>query len=135
MVPKGKTGSKKRGGNGNRHGGRVVLSLDVDARVRGALRERAAMAGLSMAEYLGNALAQPERTYATAAVEIAQPLAQVSYRIAQAADALKRVDVSAATSELDAARRIASDALVPLRRQHDEEVRTNDRRRGGGWSG
>ena len=135
MVPKGKTGSQKRRGCGTRHGGRVVLSLDVEARVRDALRERAALAGVSMAEYIGNAVAQPERSYATAAAEIAQPLAQVSYRIAQATDALTRGDVGVATSELDAARRLASDALIPLRRQHDEEVRTNDRRRGGGWSG
>jgi len=135
MVPKGKTGSQKRRGSGNRHGGRVVLSLDVEARVRDALRERAALAGVSMAEFIGNAIAQPERSYATPAAEIAQPLAQVSYRIAQTADAIRRGDVGAAISELDAARRLVSDALIPLRRQHDEEVRTDDRRRGGGWSG
>ncbi len=135
MVPLGKTSSKKRGSIGNRHGGRVVLSLDVEARVRDELRERALLAGVSMAEYLGNALAQPERPYATAAAEIAQPLAQVSYRVAQAADALKRGDISAAMSELDATRRIVAEALIPLRRRHDEEIRANDRRRGGGWSG
>ena len=52
MVPKGKRGSKTQ-----RHGGRVVLSLDVEPRVRDAFRERAAAAGVSMAEYLSNALA------------------------------------------------------------------------------
>jgi len=135
MVPKGKTISKTRASKGSRHGGRVVLSLDVEERVRDALRERAALAGVSMAEYLGNALARPGRSYATTAVEIAQPLAQVSYRIIQATDALKCGNVGGAMSELDAARRIVSEALVPLRRRHDEEGRANDRRRGGGWSG
>jgi hypothetical protein len=135
MVPKGKTSTKGRNGGGKRHGGRVVLSLDVEAHVRDALRKRAALSGVSMAEYLCNAIAQPERSYATVTTEIAQPLVQVSYRIAQAADALKRGDVGAATSELHAAKQIVSSALVPLRRGHDDEVRASERRRGGGWNG
>lgn len=135
MVPKGKTVSKKRESDGSRHGGRVVLSLDVEPRVRDALRERASFASVSMAEYLGNALAQPERAYATGAVEVAQPLAQVSYRISQALQDLERGDIVAATCELEAARRVVSEALIPLRRRHEEEVRGHDRRRGGGWTG
>jgi len=135
MVPKGHASSKISKAVGNRHGGRVVLSLDVELRVRDALRERAASAGVSMAEYVSNALAEPERSYATSAVEIAQPLAQVSYRISQVVQALKRTDVDAAIVELDAAKQIVSDALVPLRRRHDQDVRVNDRRRGGGWTG
>ncbi len=88
-----------------------------------------------MAEYLANALAEPERSYATAAVEIAQPLAQVSYRLAQVECAVRDGNVDAALGEIRTARRIIADALVPLRRQHAEEVRLSDCRRGGGWTG
>ncbi len=118
-----------------RHGGRVVLSLDVEPKVRDALRARAAAADVSMAEYLANALARPERSYATAAVEIAQPLAQISYHLAQATRALDRGEAEPAKVEVDAARRIAAEAMLHLSRHHAKEVRSNDGRRGGGWTG
>lgn len=118
-----------------RHGGRVVLSLDVDPKVRDALRARAAATGVSMAEYLANALVRPARSYATAAVEIAQPLAQISYRLAQAARALDSGDAEPAKVEVDMARRIAAEAMLPLNRQHAAEVHANDGRRSGGWIG
>jgi len=135
MVPKGSTFSSTQKRGGGRHGGRVVLSLDVEAHVRDALRERASAAGVSMAEYLGNALAEPERSYSTAAVEIAQPLTQLSYLLAQISQALDRGDVGAAITDVHAAGRIVADALVPLRHRHEQEVRENERRPGGGWMG
>lgn len=121
--------------NRTRHGGRVVLSLDVEPRVRDALRDRATAAGVSMAEYLANALAQPERSYVTSAVEIAQPLAQISYRLAQATQMLRNGQPTAAADELDAARRVVAEAMIALRRQHSEEYGAHERRRGGGWNG
>lgn len=123
------------GSGSSRHGGRVVLSLDVEPNVRDALRGRAAASGVSMAEYLANAIVRPERSYATASAEIAQPLTQVSYRLAQAARALDREDVTTAATELDAARKIAAEAMASLCRRHAEETRGNDSRRGGGWNG
>ncbi|HEY1656013.1 MAG TPA: hypothetical protein VGF86_12965 [Candidatus Tumulicola sp.] len=105
-----------------------MLSLDVEPHVRDALRERAASAGVSMAEYLSNALAEPERDYATGPLEIAQPLTQISYRIAQAAQALARNDAAAVAEELAVARRIVAEAMAPLRRRHAEEARANDPR-------
>jgi hypothetical protein len=134
MVPKGRP-DKDLAVVSSRHGRRVVLSLDVDPRVRDALRDRAASAGVSMAEYLSNALAEPERSYATTAVEIVQPLAQVSYRLAQAIEALESGNVASARDDIFAAKRIVAEAMVPLRRKHAEEVRTNEPRRGGGWAG
>ena len=134
MVSKDRRSESTRG-NRARHGGRVVLSLDVDPSVRDALRDRAAAAGVSMAEYLANALAQPERSYDTAAANTAQPLAQVSYRLAQATQALDRADADAASEEIAAARRIVAESLVALRRRHAEEVRDADQPRRGGWSG
>lgn len=130
MVPKGKRVSKTQ-----RHGGRVVLSLDVEPRVRDALRERAAAAGVSMAEYLSNALAEPERLYATTAAEVAQPLAIASYHLRQALAALEGDDADRARSELQAAVRVIAAALKPLVRSHADEIRTADRRRAGGWTG
>ena len=134
MVPKGRP-DKDSYAVPSRHGGRVVLSLDVDPRVRDALRDRAASAGVSMAEYLSNALAEPERSYATTAVEIVQPLAQVSYRLAQAIEALESGNVAAAKHDIETAKRIVAEAMIPLRRKHAEEVRANEPRRGGGWAG
>lgn len=117
-----------------RHGGRVVLSLDVEPEVRDALRERAAAAGVSMAEYLAAAVAQPARTYDTSAVEMAQPLTQVSYRIAASLDALRAGDVDRVRELLTEARAVVATALRPLAQQHDREVRERDPRRAGGWS-
>ncbi len=130
MVPKGKRGSKTQ-----RHGGRVVLSLDVEPRVRDALRERAAVAGVSMAEYVSVALARPERVFATTSAEMAQPLVQLSYRISRAQQAAAGHDHSTLTAELEFARRIAAEAMRPLASPHAEEVRLGDGRRAGGWGG
>jgi len=129
MVPKGKRLNTKR------HGGRVVLSLDVEPHVRDALRERAAVAGVSMAEYLSNALARPARSFATASAEIAAPLTMLSYRIVRAREALRAGDAAALSRELDDAQRDVAEALRPLASPHAEEVRQHDRRRTGGWSG
>ena len=129
MVPKGKRVNTKR------HGGRVVLSLDVEPRVRDAIRERAALAGVSMAEYISNAVAWPARSFATAAAEIAVPLTMLSYRIARAREALRTGDAAALSRELDDARRDVAEALRPLARPHAEEIRQRDRRRTEGWSG
>ncbi len=130
MVPKGKRSSKSK-----RHGGRVVLSLDVEEHVREALRERAAASGVSMAEYLANALAIPDRLYATASAEQAQALARISYETARACAAVVSADYETISSALETMRRIIADALHPLARSHAEEVRSVDRRRAGGWSG
>ncbi|MDE2480830.1 MAG: hypothetical protein KGN02_01400 [bacterium] len=129
-MPKGKRGAKTQ-----RHGGRVVLSIDVEPRVRDALRERAAAAGVSMAEYLSNALAEPERLYATTAAEVTQPLAIVSYHLRQVLAALESDDPDRARSELQAAVRVIAAALKPLERAHADEIRSVDRRRAGGWTG
>jgi hypothetical protein len=129
MVPKGKGVKTKR------HGGRVVLSLDVEPRVRDAIRERAALAGVSMAEYISNAVARPARSFATAAAEIAVPLTMLSYRIARAQEALRTGDAAALSRELDDARRDVAGALRPLSAPHAEEVRRRDRRRSRGGSG
>lgn len=129
MVPKGKLEKTKR------HGGRVVLSLDVEPRVRGAVRERAALAGVSMAEYVSNAVAGPERSFATASADIVQPLTVLSYRIARAQEALLAGDGAAVSRELKDAQRELAEALRPLAELHAEEVREHDRRHGGGWTG
>lgn len=129
MVPKGKRGAKPR------HGDRVVLSLDVEPHVREALRARAAASGVSMAEYLSNALAEPERLYGTAAAEVAQPLAIISYHLSRALAALNTGDADAARSELQISLRHVAEALRPLERSHAEEIRSVDRRRAGGWTG
>lgn len=129
MVPKGKRSKTTR------HGGRVVLSLDVEPEVRDALRERAAAAGVSMAEYVSVAIAQPERSFSTASAEIAQPLTALSYRIARAQAALSAGETDALARELSDAQRDAAEALRPLSASHIEEVRERDRRRVGGWSG
>jgi len=120
---------------GTRHGGRVVLSLDVEPHVRDALRDRAAAAGVSMAEYLANALAQPERSYLTSAVDVAQPFAQISYYLAQAAQKLRSSNPNAAAVEIDLARRIVGEAMIAQRRQHSAEYSAQNTRRLGGWNG
>ena len=131
MVPKGKRSSTY----GSRHGGRVVLSLDVEPRVRDALRERAAASGVSMAEYLANALAEPDRLFATPSASSAQALAQLSYEAERAREATVAADYAALISALDKMRSIIVEALRPLSRSHREEVHALDRRRAGGWSG
>ncbi len=116
----------------NRHGGRVVLSLDVEPRVRDAIRERAALSGVSMAEYISNAVARPERSFATAAAEIAQPMTMLSYRIARAQEALRNSDATALSRELSDAQRDVAESLLPLAVPHAEEVAQRNRRRVGG---
>ncbi len=118
-----------------RHGGRVVLSLDVEPRVRDAIRERASLIGVSMAEYITNAVAIPERSFMTAAAEIAQPLTVLSYKISRARELLRSGDSLALGLELEDALRIVAEALLPLAAPHAEEVRRLDRRRAGGWRG
>lgn len=129
MVPKGKRFSKST----TRHGGRVVLSLDVEPQVREALRERAAGCGVSMAEYLANALAMPDRLHATASAAQAQVLAHISYEIARARESIATADDAALVSALEAMRIVVADTLRPLASSHAEEVRSLDRRRAGGW--
>ena len=130
MVPKGKRWPKTQ-----RHGGRVVLSLDVEPSVRDALRERAALSRVSMAEYVSNGLARPHPTFATTSAEIAQPLTILSYRIARAQQAAKGGDLATATGELEDAKRVVAEAMHSLSQSHAVEVRSRDRRRGGGWNG
>ncbi|MHB8704843.1 MAG: hypothetical protein ACYC8W_12050 [Candidatus Tyrphobacter sp.] len=112
-----------------------MLSLDVKPRVRDALRERAAAAGVSMAEYVSVALAQPGRAFATTSAEMVQPLAQISYLVSRAQQAAAAGDHSSVTAQLESARRIAAEAMRPLAALHAEEVRAGDRRRAGGWGG
>lgn len=116
-----------------RHGGRIVLSLSVPPEVRDAVRARAAAAGVSMAAYLANAIARPERTYATASAETAQPLTQAGYRIVRALAALEADDHDATRAMLVEAQRILAHALLPLAREHDREVRLSDS--AGAWTG
>ena len=130
MVPKGKRDMKTR-----RHGGRVVLSLDVEPGVRDALRERAALAGVSMAEYVSVALAHPDRVFATASAEIVQPLAEISYRISRALNAASTGDHRNVSTELELARRFVAMAMIPFASPHAEQVRSGDKRCGGGWRG
>jgi len=129
MVPKGKRAKATR------HGGRVVLSLDVEPRVRDALRERAALAGVSMAEYVSVALAHPDRVFATASAEIVQPLVEISYRISRALNAAYSGHHPNVSTELELARRVVAMAMIPFAAPHAEKVRSGDRRRVGGWSG
>jgi hypothetical protein len=130
MAPKGGT-MKRKQPKTTRHGGRVVLSLDVEPSARDALREKAAAAGVSMAEYFTNAIAQPEQcTFRTDAAEIGRPLIRVSDHQRRALEMLKRGDVDAAVAELEAMRAVIHDALTPLARRHQEEVRANERRIG-----
>lgn len=131
MVPKGKRITKPT----SRHGGRVVLSLDVEPHVRDALRERAAASGVSMAEYLTNALANPDRMFATPSATHAQVLARISYEIARAREAVASADSETLVATLESMRETIADALRPLARLHDEEVRSLDQRRAGGWTG
>ncbi len=130
MVPKGKRFSKAT----SRHGGRVVLSLDVEPNVRDALRERAAASGVSMAEYLTNALAMPDRLHATESAAHAQVLARISYEIARARESIATADKAALVSAIEAMRTVVANALRPLASSHAEEVRSLDRRRAGGWT-
>jgi len=131
MVPKGKRNAMRT----SRHGGRVVLSLDVEPQVRDALRERAATSGVSMAEYLTNALALPDLLHATESAAQAQVLARISYEIARAREAISSADDAALVSALETVRTVIAEALRPLARSHSEEVRSLDRRRAGGWVG
>src|SRR5689334_22739797 len=117
MVSKDSASKKPRHADA-RHGGRVVLSLDVEPKTRDALRDRAAASGVSMAEYLANALARPERQYVTAAVDIAQPLAHVSYRLAQVELAIRNGDTATALDEIGATKRSIAEALAPIQREH-----------------
>lgn len=131
----GQNGKTRPNTQKKRHGGRVVLSLDVDEHVRDALRERAAASGVSMAEYLANALAVPDRLYATEPAGQAQVLARISYEIARSRAAVASADNESALSALEAMRRIIADALGPLARSHAKEVHSLDQRRAGGWTG
>ena len=131
MVPKGKRSATL----GNRHGGRVALSLDVESEVRDALRERAAASGVSMAEYVANAIATPVRLFATPSAAQAEILVRLSYEIARARIAIASRDNKALAASLESARVILADALRPLSQSHGDEIHSLDRRRAGGWSG
>jgi hypothetical protein len=87
-----------------------------------------------MAQFLKNALAEPERSYVTEASTLAQPLTKIAYQLARIGQSIAEGDPEAATAEVLLAQRLAADALLPLRRQHEAEVRRSERCRSG-WSG
>lgn len=116
-----------------RHGGRVTLSLTVPLEVRDALHARARRFGVSLAEYVANALAEPERAYDTPALRKAIPLHTVSLHLALMRRALQRDDFEALGANLADAHRVVAETLRPLRRSHVAEVRATDPRKAGGW--
>lgn len=95
------------------------------------LNARAQRAGVSVAQLIAAAVEPPP--YVTASAEIAIPLAQVSYRLAQIEAELEHNDVVAARVETAAARGIVADALRPLRRSHARETRAIEDVRPGDW--
>jgi len=117
-----------------RHGGRVVLSLDVESDVRDALRSRAKHAGVSMAEYVASMLIEGPAPHRQGIARIAQPLAAVSYRLEQMADARRQDDINALDREVGEACAIVADALRSLKSDHDAEVGRFDRERNE-WEG
>jgi hypothetical protein len=120
---------------GSRHGGRVSLSVAVPPEVRNALRDRANALGVSLAEYITNAFAQPQRLYDTAALKQAKPLTDIDYRLRQLVAALHRGDISGARSFADEIAQIVQTAVTPLARQHRTEISADDDRIAGGWHG
>lgn len=126
MGPKGHDENAKQRKRSH-HGKRVVLSLDLEPHVRDALRERAAAAGVSMTEYVTNAIVKPERVYATSVAQFARPLVAVSYglaRLRHAVNATNDVDLIVRMNEVQ---RTITDLLRPLARRHDAEVQQNER--------
>ena len=104
---------------------RAVLHMEVSREAREAFFRRVRAAGVSGPEYFAHAIARPERTYHTDAVLIAKPLADISYRLSRAVDALRKGDVPAGIAAVVEAQRVVASALSPLRRAHDESVRDN----------
>lgn len=104
---------------------RAVLHMEVPREAREAFFRRAHAAGVSGPEYLANALAHPERTYHTDAVLIAKPLADISYRLARALDALRKGDLEVGVRFVVESQRAVADSLSTLRRAHDAGVRVN----------
>lgn len=120
---------------GSRSGGRVMLSVAILPEVRQALHARAAAAGVSIAEYVANAIAEPGRIFATEPAAIAKPLSDLSYRLSQIKHATDRNDSDALHLHLNASIEIVSKALLPLGREHMESVHERDERLAGGWHG
>lgn len=88
-----------------------------------------------MAEFLRNAIAEPEKLYMTNAAQIARPMTAISYHVNRALAALADGAVGEAMSQLEAARRAMAEFLRPLERAHSDEIHERDRRRAGGWTG
>ena len=107
------------------HGKRVVLSIDLERDARDALRERAAAAGVSLTAYVRNAIALPERVYQTTAADLARPLMDISAALAHLRRILLARGDADALAQLDAARHVLAQAMLPLSRRHDAEVRAN----------
>jgi hypothetical protein len=102
-------------------GGRRDKTVWLREEVYVELARRARAAGVPFGIYIQNALLKMRAPLPPAA-EIAAPLAQVSYRLAQIADSLDGNDLGAARSDLVGARQIIAEALVPLRRDHAREA-------------
>lgn len=108
-------------------------SVWIRADIHAELVRRAGASGVALGEYVANALLE-RKTPLPAMAHVVAPLGQVSYRLIQIAEALDRGDVIAAKSDVETARRIIAQALLPLRRQHAQEVHELHRH-GEEWSG
>jgi hypothetical protein len=103
-------------------GGRRDKTVWLREEVYVELARRARAAGVPFGTYIQNALLKMRAPLRPSA-EIAAPLAQVSYRLAQIVDSLDANDLAAARSDLEGARQILAQALLPLHREHSRKAR------------
>lgn len=116
-------GRKSRKSRGSRRAAHVIAA-DVIADEYAAIVEHARVGGYeSLAEYARAVCLAPKAIYDTDQARIAKPLADVSYRVARARDALQRGDLTAVAAHIEEIRVTVSEALRPLSRTHERTVR------------
>lgn len=101
-----------------------AIAADVTADEYAAIREHARIGGYdSLAQYVRAVCLAPKAIYDTDQARIAKPLAEVSYLVARAGDALQRHDMAGVADNTERIRVIVSNALRPLSRAHERIVR------------
>ena len=80
----------------------------------------------SIAEYIRAVATTPQAVYDTDYARIAKPLADISYRLARALDALDGGDTEKVRTCIKEASVAAASALAPLARSHDRVVHAKD---------
>lgn len=103
----------------------AMIAANVREDEYAAIVEHARRGGYeSLAEYVRAVCIARKAIYDTDQARLAKPLADIAYRVVRGMDALDRGEMDVLRGYLLEIRAVVADALRPLSRHHDREVRS-----------